>query len=221
MRAFVLALTVLLMGARFSEACNADGDNMIPCKLLAVVEDNGNPELDDIFEIKCEVDGTHVFSIDSELNPEFQLLRDSPDRNLHGLDLIFRGAYISDDQHNIVLPAEAEFAITTTTHRDGGSGRRLVRDPLGDQKVMVVYFRDSTGKTPTKPAAGVANSIEDDIFGRYGDQYNLGTVVSSHFQLFAMSCHYSLFNLDTNISFFVRKYIISMKIAQSQYPQWL
>ena len=189
MRAFVLALTVLLMGARFSEACNADGDNIIPCKLLAVLEDNENPELDDTFELKCEVDGTHVFSIDSDSNPEFQLLRDSPDRNLHGLDLIFRGAYISYDQNNLVLPAEAEFAFTTTTHSDGGSGRRLGgRDPIGDQKVMVVYFRDSTGKTPSKPAAGVINSIEDDIFGGFGDQYNLGTVVS-YFQLFAMSCH--------------------------------
>lgn len=172
MRAFVLALTVLLMCARCSDACNADAGDVMSCKLLAVMED-------DELELKCEVDGTHVFSIDSDSNPEFQLLRNSPDKNLHGLHFMFRGAYISDDQHYLVLPPTAEFSITTTTHRDNGSGRRLDRDPVGDQKVMVVYFRDSTGKTPTRVATGVANSIEDDIFGSYGDQYNLATVVSS------------------------------------------
>ncbi len=188
--ALPLFMSVLFLCIRYSDTCNADAElGMIPCKLLAVIEDDDNDSENEIMTYKCEVDEENVYEIENS-NLELHELLESPNHNPHGLSLVFNyGAYYSLDGKSIVVPSDAEFGILTNmgerdfdTNRGGrglGLGRRLGgRDPVGDQTVMVVYFRDSTGKTPSRPAMGQANSIESDIFGTYGDPVSLASVVS-------------------------------------------
>ncbi len=69
---------------------------------------------------------------------------------------------------------------------NGRSGRRLSRrrhlggmDPVGDQRVLVLYVRDGAGAAPSFVKDGVAGSVEDNVFGTHGDPVFLGERVSA------------------------------------------
>lgn len=168
---------------------------LISCHLVASVDEDTEE-----IEYKCELEEL-IYPIENH-SSDFQELLQRPDRLYSGIELDIQGAYISDDGRYFVIPSDAEIGFatvarteaqveaakaghrTTTSssstarHRRHGRQRRLYRDEFGTRTFLVVYVRDASGDKPDKNPSGFPNSIEDDVFGTFGDALNLANVVS-------------------------------------------
>ena len=176
--AFLLTvLIVLLLSPCHS---NANSTESVSCNLIAMIEDGTG------LQVKCQTDGFRVLSLDNS-NLDFQELLDSGKIHSSGFHILFEGAYV--DGHTLVIPSSAEFSFQSEFSVEDGidlnrrhlkhQRRRLPKDPSGPQKVLVVYIKDGTSNTPTRPMSGETNSVQDDIFGSHGDSLNLANAFAS------------------------------------------
>jgi hypothetical protein len=171
-------------------------EKVISCHLVASVDEDTEE-----IEYKCEHEEL-IYPIENH-SSDFQELLQRPNRLYSGIELDIQGAYISDDGRYFVIPSDAEIGFATVArtkaqveaaraghqtstsssstasrHRHGRQ-RRLYRDEFGTRTFLVVYVRDASGDKPDKNPSGFPNSIEDDVFGTFGDALNLANVVSS------------------------------------------
>ena len=136
----------------------------LKCQLVALITDGKHDDR----QVKCQV-GDRLLPIDSHLD-EFDQFLASPRAEKPNFDLEFDKATIID--HKFHIPSDSIMFFDSVKSDNGTkrSGRRLGgRDPSGDQGVLVLYVEDGDGRTPSYVADGVANSVEDNISGTYGD----------------------------------------------------
>ncbi len=162
----------------------AQESTALKCHLVPMISDDEGEE--EVIEYKCQV-GDRMLEIENELEEFTNFLGGPHDGVTADFDLDFHKASIVD--HKFRIPSDAKIAYDRI--KDGGSGgadgnptRRLGRrlggkDPVGDQRVLVLYVRDGAGATPSFVKDGVAGSIEDNIFGTYGDPVYPGERVSA------------------------------------------
>ena len=157
----------------------------LKCELVPLIIDQG---AHDIFDFACQ-HGDRMLAIDNHLE-EFDEFLKSPHAVNPGFDLDFAGAEIRN--HTFYIPANAtmfydSFKVDNGEGREGGPSRKARRhrerrlggaNPAGDQYVLVLYVTDSAGNAPDFVPDGEADSLEDDIFGTYGDPVFLGERVS-------------------------------------------
>jgi hypothetical protein len=163
----------------------------ISCNLIAAAVDEGPNDI----EFKCEHKEL-VYSIDNYSSEFEDLLLHHKERLFSGIQLDIQSAYFSDDDRCVVIPPDAVIGFPTEFEGDtsnqasgerasraGRAGpyhrhRRLYRNESGTKTFLVVYVRDASGGKPEKNPSGFVNSLEDDVFGTFGDPVNLSSVVS-------------------------------------------
>jgi len=139
------------------------------CQPVVMIIDGNHDEI----EFSCQV-GDRILEVDNCLDEFDVFLVDfinGPHVNNPNFDLVFHEASIID--HTFYIPSNATMiydSIRSENVEYLSRGRRLGgEDPVGDQRVLVLYVEDSLGNTPSYVADGQAGSIEDNVFGTYGD----------------------------------------------------
>mmetsp|Transcript_26278 Transcript_26278/g.39385 ORF Transcript_26278/g.39385 Transcript_26278/m.39385 type:complete len:1408 (+) Transcript_26278:130-4353(+) len=170
---------------------NASESTALKCKLVPVIlndddvdvdidEGFNNGDLDfgdEVIEYKCQV-GDRMLEIDNSLDQLSNFLEGPHGGVAADFELDFNKASIVD--HKFYIPSDSKMAYDRI--KEGGSDgsgadldsptrrRRLGgKDPVGDQRVLVLYVEDGAGNKPSYVKDGEAGSVEDNIFGTYGD----------------------------------------------------
>lgn len=169
-----LVLILLLQTARESSA--------LKCHLVAMVNDDDDFQEEEILDYKCQY-GDRILEIDNNLDQFDDFLKGPHAVTMPDFDLDFDKATIVDHKFHIPSHSRISFDRIKEGGVDGNSrrrGRRLGgKDPSGDQRVLVLYVEDGNGNTPSDVKDGVAGSVEDNVFGTYGDTIYPGERVSS------------------------------------------
>jgi len=161
MRSITLTLLIILQQAWQT--------NALKCQPVVLIIDGRHDEI----ELSCQV-GDRILAIDNYLKEFDEFLVDfitGPHVNNPNFSLIFHEASIVN--HKFHIPSNSTMiydSIRSDNAKYRSRGRRLGgEDPLGDQRVLVLYVEDAFGNKPDYVADGEAGSIEDNVFGTYGD----------------------------------------------------